>query len=298
MENVIRLANDFVLQQGIRSLPIKKRDMFELCKSIGYVLMPYSAAGEVIGMLSAEEYTKCPAFFINMQNCKVILFDETKSIGTQLFSIAHEIGHIALHHTYSGVLGNSAADTVQEAEADAFAYALLAPLAVLHDRGVKTVAQIQSETLLDRNRAMHIYAMLSEYKPSERDRALVMQFREYPRRDLRKNIVFAVSCIVALSVLLIAKLAPPAGSNPAQTASTQETLSISSMREKTEQTDVTTEATAINDESKTETVYITQYGARYHKIDCYQIRDNSTRAVTLSEAVALGKTPCKSCYGE
>ena len=46
-----------------------------------------------------------------------------------------------------------------------------------------------------------------------------------------------------------------------------------------------------------ETVYITRSGERYHKQNCYHIKNSTTvTAVPLSEAVGEGYTACKSCY--
>ena len=324
MKNIVRIANDFIIEHDIHELPLHKFDLIQLCKSIRCRAMPYSYALScgLIDKLNAYEYLSCAAFCVHSGEGYLILFDDTRSVGTQIFAFAHEIGHIVLNHTYSGSIGFSGADTVQENEANAFAYALLAPLDVLHDRRINTIEQIEYETLLDRECAEKVFAMLSKYKSAERNRMLVMQFKQRPKRHAwRKRIIAAAVCIVVLSVLFIAKLALTADKLGAA-ESTADTLSISAIREKTtEQTiastmqsestttpPAATEATVTQDASvkqtpelptqnESETVYITQHGARYHKIDCYQIRDNSAYAVTLSEAIALGKTPCKSCYG-
>lgn len=42
-------------------------------------------------------------------------------------------------------------------------------------------------------------------------------------------------------------------------------------------------------------VYITRAGERYHKSGCWHLKGKETIALKLSEAVKLGKTPCKSC---
>lgn len=43
-------------------------------------------------------------------------------------------------------------------------------------------------------------------------------------------------------------------------------------------------------------VYVTRYGKRYHRENCYTIRGHITkRAVSRSEAIGMGKTACRKC---
>lgn len=43
-------------------------------------------------------------------------------------------------------------------------------------------------------------------------------------------------------------------------------------------------------------VYVTRYGKRYHRKNCYTIRGHFTKhAVSRSEAIGMGKTPCRKC---
>ena len=76
-----------------------------------------------------------------------------------------------------------------EAEANTFAYALVAPLAVLHDRKVRSVEQIQRETLLDEKQAAQVCLMLASYFPAAHDAAIVRQYKKrqafFTRRKAR-----------------------------------------------------------------------------------------------------------------
>jgi hypothetical protein len=49
-------------------------------------------------------------------------------------------------------------------------------------------------------------------------------------------------------------------------------------------------------ETKDCTVYVTRTGAKYHTASCSSLR-KSRRAMTPSEAIAAGYTPCKRCGG-
>ena len=42
-------------------------------------------------------------------------------------------------------------------------------------------------------------------------------------------------------------------------------------------------------------VYITRYGSRYHRADCFTIRYHDVKAVERSTAESVGKTQCRKC---
>ncbi len=46
------------------------------------------------------------------------------------------------------------------------------------------------------------------------------------------------------------------------------------------------------------TVYVTEYGKRYHREDCYTIQPprHHPYAVSRSEAIAEGRSACKICW--
>lgn len=48
-------------------------------------------------------------------------------------------------------------------------------------------------------------------------------------------------------------------------------------------------------ENAASSVYITASGSRYHKNDCYHIEDCEIISVSVDEALAMGRTPCKDC---
>lgn len=48
-------------------------------------------------------------------------------------------------------------------------------------------------------------------------------------------------------------------------------------------------------EKAASSVYITASGSRYHKINCYHIEDCEVISVSVDEALAMGRTPCKDC---
>lgn len=289
MENIIRIADDFAKQYKL-TLPLRLDTMKRLCDALGYKLLTYAEGAAILEKLPFDDYMHCPAFCTRVMDCNVVFYDDTCSVGTRLFSLAHEIGHIVLRHIATGALGYDASDTAQEREADAFAYALLAPLDALRTARVRTVKQIQRMTLLDRERAAHVLAEL-QAEPQE-----APQIK--PTRPLP---VFYASVGVALA-LVIASASVLHFRHPTYTHDTAQSqtfvITARTHRQEPAPAESTLAAAAISTHApeQEETVYITSCGKRYHKATCFQIQSRSTHAVSISEAAALEKTPCKCCF--
>ncbi len=225
-------------------------------------------------------------------DCNVVFYDDTCSVGTRLFSLAHEIGHIVLRHIATGALGYDASDTAQEREADAFAYALLAPLDALRAARVRTVKQIQRMTLLDRERAAHV---LAELQAEPQEAPQIKPTRPLPVFYASVGVALAL-VIASASVLHFRHL-----TYTHDTAQSQTFVITARTRAEPTPTEPTLAAAALSaDEAdapeQEETVYITSHGERYHKATCFQIQGRSTHAVSISKAAALEKTPCKCCF--
>lgn len=288
MENIIRIADDFAKQYKL-ALPLRLDTMRHLCDALGYKLLTYAEGAPILEKLSFDDYMHCPAFCTRVMDCNVVFYDDTCSVGTRLFSLAHEIGHIVLRHIATGARGYDASDTAQEREADAFAYALLAPLDALRAARVRTVKQIQRMTLLDRERAAHVLAELQAEQP---EAPQVKPTRPLPA--FYASICVALALVIAsVSVLHFRRLiyTPDA-------AQSQTFVITARTRAEPTPTEPTLAAAALSadEPEQEEIVYITNHGERYHKATCFQIQGRSTRAVSISEAAALEKTPCKCCF--
>lgn len=288
MENIIRIADDFAKQYKL-ALPLRLDTMRHLCDALGYKLLTYAEGAPILEKLSFDDYMHCPAFCTRVMDCNVVFYDDTCSVGTRLFSLAHEIGHIVLRHIATGALGYDASDTAQEREADAFAYALLAPLDALRAARVRTVKQIQRMTLLDRERAAHVLAELQAEQP---EAPQVKPTR--PLLSFYASIGVALALVIAsVSVLHFRRLI-----YTPDTAQSQTFVITARTRAEPTPTEPTPSAAALSadEPEQEETVYITSCGKRYHKATCFQIQSRSTHAVSISEAAALKKTPCKCCF--
>lgn len=290
MENIIRIADDFARQYKL-TLRLRLDTMRHLCDALGYKLLTYAEGAPILEKLSFDDYMHCPAFCTRVMDCNVVFYDDTCSVGTRLFSLAHEIGHIVLRHIATGARGYDASDTAQEREADAFAYALLAPLDALRAARVRTVKQIQRMTLLDRERAAHVLAELQ-----------AEQLETPQVKPARPLLIFytsigAVLALVIASVSVVMYFRTPTYTH--DTAQSQTfVIAARTHRQEPAPAESTLAAAAISTHApeQEETVYITSCGKRYHKATCFQIQSRSTHAVSISEAAALEKTPCKCCF--
>ena len=95
-----------------------------------------------------------------------VVYDDTKSVGMQRFTLAHELGHIFLgHEMVKGKHGRMFVENKPQAEKDAdmFAVRLLAPACVLWAIGVESSGDIQQ--------ICHVSRSAAEYR-SERMKEL------------------------------------------------------------------------------------------------------------------------------
>ena len=250
MENIIRIADDFAKQYKL-ALPLRLDTMRHLCDALGYKLLTYAEGAAILEKLPFDDYTRCPAFCARVMDCNVVFYDDTSSVGTRLFSLAHEIGHIVLRHIATGARGYDASDTAQEREADAFAYALLAPLDALRAARVRTVKQIQRMTLLDRERAAHVLAELQS-EPQK------VPCRPFPVFRVCIGVALAISIILAATAFF-RKPVYAADQAPQQT-----TVITARTRAEPTPTEPTLAAAALSadEPEQEETVYITSCGDR------------------------------------
>ena len=288
MKNIIKLTNDFILKSGIKKLPLEIDDLGDVCNSLGYRLLSYQEAESIIEKFGVRKNTEFPAFVLVVGKGKLVLFDSTRSTSTRIFAIAHEIGHIVLKHNYQGVVGYSEADSDQEREANTFAYQLLAPLCVLRAMNITDMADIETNTLLDKNYAKTVHTALHHYKKQPRADELVVAYGiRLPKKRFNFSLVVALLvaalCIASVFIRVVPPLQEP-------TEATSEFLE--ELKTKQEALNPSVDPTA----DVSETVYITRYGERYHKQQCYHIKDRMVTALTVSEAVEDGYTPCKTCF--
>ena len=206
MDHIVHLANSYLLRRGIARLPLETETLFALCEQEGYELLSYAEADAVIDRLGLGAHKQRDAFLYAHQGLRLLFYEDRLSYAKKRFAIAHELGHIALMHLYSGVISKSDAhrpSSRQEQEADVFAYQLLAPICILRKAGAHTVRAVQELTLCDREQAEHVLGLLSEpCQKSASDRALTEAFRPFLAAAKRSRCRGLCACLCLLEVLL------------------------------------------------------------------------------------------------
>lgn len=298
--NIDRIADEYLLKSNIWKLPISLKELISLCEDEGYEVFSYSRAARLIQSCGLQKYTELDAFTYSSEKVKVIFYDDALSYSEKVISLAHELGHIVLMHTSCPVLGKSAdanVQSMQEQEADAFALELLAPLCILRNKNVSSTRDIEKITLLGREQAEKVLALLME-KPENDDleQKLVNQLdpgttspHPFARRKKRAlSILLAVLSILLIGIVWVLPRQPEdrpflsESTYSAEIPQSQEPVSSSFSSAITGQQEMW--------------VWVTPDGERYHKADCQYI-ENSDHAykTTLQEAEKGGYTPCKVC---
>ena len=168
-----------------------------LCEHYGWVLADYQegkAAIDLLGLSSLTERTD--GFCTVTDHFTYIFYNSGLPVGRQRFTVAHEIGHLALGHVGQGRVTTinrepNPKDSQEETQANQFAARLLAPACVLHELGATTPEAIQQVCGLSRQAAefrakrMQELERRNRYYTSPLERKVVEQFSSYISLALR-----------------------------------------------------------------------------------------------------------------
>lgn len=329
--NIIRLANEFILEKEILNYPLKLENLRELVKSMGFYLFDYREAHGFIQTFGLEKYTTAPAFTFLKKNEKdqpihAIMYKNELSYGEKLFCILHEIGHIYLNHTYDGVLGKSPDENIanrQEQEADAFAYQVAAPICLLEAMDLDSIEAIESKTLLDGIRAEHVFVLLARHKENDEiEQKLITNYaryqlktnpqpvyqREVPKPATERENSIALPAKQGLLkrfseqlkeftrlhpiACTVAVLLVLVGAITTYQVVQQQNPPVSFISAIQTTPDAPTKQTQSDGK-----VLIGKSGERYHLPGCQYVNLNMDE-VTVEEAEERGYMPCKRCFGE
>ncbi len=134
---------EILIEAGIDRLPI---DLKKLCKTLYATVIPYSQMGEK----TLSDFAATGDGFTLALNRKqrLIAVNDAKSLPRMRFTLAHELGHIALNHTLKPVVHrNSESDdglSITELQANVFARDILMPAGVLAKLNIHTAEDIAS----------------------------------------------------------------------------------------------------------------------------------------------------------
>ena len=132
--NISKYVDQFIIDRKIDELPV---DVIKIANDCKWLIVPYSKADKsILGIYEEIMYTDW-GFTIYFDNQYIIFFNDEIKIGSQRFTIAHEIGHIVLEH-----FDFSNART-REKEANMFAASLLMPIDVLRACNIQSRKDIE-----------------------------------------------------------------------------------------------------------------------------------------------------------
>lgn len=192
-KNARDMAWEMLLECGINSLPVRSSI---ICDHYGWTLTDYQTGAPSLALLGLSGLTeRTDGFCAVTKNHTYIFFDSTLPAGRQCFTIAHEIGHLALGHVAPGGVTTvnrepSPQDSPEETQANQFAARLLAPACVLHELGVVTPEAIQQACGLSRQAATFRATRMQElerrnrYCTSHLERRVLQQFASHIARVL------------------------------------------------------------------------------------------------------------------
>lgn len=130
-----KLSQDFMLKNRIAVLPV---DVVTIAKNNNWIIIPYSKLTEPILSLYEEILHTDWGFTIYYHGRYMIFYNDAIKLGSQRFTIAHEIGHIVLEHFIS-----SDAE-LREIESNYFAANILMPIGILRNCKVETGDEIST----------------------------------------------------------------------------------------------------------------------------------------------------------
>ena len=130
-----------LLDCGVDRLPV---GLGPVCARLGVRLYSYSQGYELIRRLGlAGQIHDSDGFLFQADGVSLIFYNQSRPLCRQRFTVAHELGHLALGHS-SPLLHRTAGRPVSPAEraANSFAADLLSPPCVLGALGVASAPQI------------------------------------------------------------------------------------------------------------------------------------------------------------
>ncbi len=283
MKRVRKIANEFAKDMKINSLPVEMEKLEEIAKSNGWEIIPYSKGYNFIKAENLERYCyTSKGFTYSSLDCTIIFIKDDLGYLDKINVICHEMGHLVLRHIAIGTNQKSNTanneDKIQELEADAFSLELQVPTYLMQQLKITTTRSLVDNGILSRENAKK-------------------RGRYYISDIYANNNFFKISLITI--VLIIVILVTFYITSSYYKANSENSLLKMHQTISSETTSETTETTSIlaYDTTSGEMVYITKTGSKYHKQDCYYIKNSETIALTVEQAEQQGYSPCAVCIG-
>ena len=161
------LAWNILIKNGVSELPV---NIYKICKQEGINVFSYKVSESFIESMGLTEEAELNDAF-SMGN--TIFYNEEKSEQRRRFSIAHELGHILLHSDIEFKIYNREplpCELPIEAEANAFAARILAPLCVLQFLNLNSAREISEVCNISYTAAEARFSRLCEIRKRNKER--------------------------------------------------------------------------------------------------------------------------------
>lgn len=159
-----------LMKLQITELPVRPLAILRRCKNT--VVYTFAKAAEALGM-EDESFACCysatDAFTLRRGSQYIVCYREGGNPARLNFTLAHELGHILLHH--------DAENAAEEMEADCFASHLLCPQIVVEG---KTPEEVATMCYVSRSASAMLQKREKVSLPTEMEEALKAQFANGP----------------------------------------------------------------------------------------------------------------------
>lgn len=267
------MAWDFSLKNEINAFRLDFEKTCKIVKDNGWELCSFSEKPELVKefQIESEAENDCGLTYclrIGAETRYFIFYNNRLSYKERIYTIFHEIAHIALSHTSSGGVVGRSSDTrqtaEQEDEADQFACEILLPSCVFKTMRIRAYNQIEEISQIPQKEAVHYFGEASKTELAVNDQLKTEMLNQYNKtiKEFRKSKTNKFKKpILIISVLAIC-------------AAIWFSYFFS-----------------LNNY----TVYITPTGHKYHTEDCSYIYINTATALSKHEAEKQGYAPCSKC---
>ena len=172
-DTIIKISLDMISSADTLAVPM---DVRRIAEHYGYPIQFYSRARRQIETLHIEEMTeRYPGVCVRAGTQYYIFISDELNADQERFTIAHELGHIALGHIlpHPAQRERTAEEKEeQERQADLFALLLLAPAPLLDALEAKGPADIHYYTGLSMADSRRAYLNLEEHRHAQQEAAI------------------------------------------------------------------------------------------------------------------------------
>ena len=185
-----------LIKYNVTSLPV---DVFKMCRKAGVSVISYKSAIDVIKAHQFEKHLDNDGFTAKIDGGYYIFYNDTITPKSRIiFTIAHEMGHIALGHARTGVTiwnrGEQAEPAPEETQANIFASRLLAPACVIKEMDIHTAEELQEITGLSYTAAKIRLERLNQLRARDKfylsplEREVKSNFKRFIKNYQRKQV--------------------------------------------------------------------------------------------------------------